>query len=537
MSSTMTASDAVRARRLRTDLALIVLFVVAMTAPLVDMAIRRDAARSPEKAEQRTPAPFPPLTYRSLVSRTWPDRFTKYFDDAFGLRDVLLRWHSLEKLFVFGVSSTRSVVIGRDDWMFYTKEHSLEIFRGVRPFREDELEQWRRMLESQRDFLRTRGIELLLVVGPNKETIYPDYVPAKYNRVGPTRFDQMTEYLEKHSDMRFVDLRPVLAAARADDRPFDHLYYELGTHWNGRGGLVAAREIQRHLAQLFPSIPVTDPSAVMFGTVADDPGDSEAGWMYVSDLFPQHWNWFQLRARRAQVVADGWTETLLRRTKIDDPRLPRALIFHDSFGPGVEPLLSECFSRSTWVHSAFFDTRLIEAEAPDVVIEIYVERLFDTHSIVIIPDNLSSGPTRAADARRTHYRLDVAHARDELELEGQLEIALDRDAEGPFVSLVMHDGADMFLLPEFEWPTARGVLVDLDITAPVASSATVFYLVDEHAQYDRRWAASADLVPGENRVTIKIPSLGSHGRLKIRPGADRGRYVVRNIEVRSPDPR
>ncbi len=33
-----------------------------------------------------------------------------------------------------------------------------------------------------------RGIEYLYVIGPNKETVYPDYVPAAQKRVGPTRW-------------------------------------------------------------------------------------------------------------------------------------------------------------------------------------------------------------------------------------------------------------------------------------------------------------------------------------------------------------
>jgi hypothetical protein len=394
--------DITHERRSAVDLCLIALFAAALAAPSVDMWIRPDEARGPEKAEQRAAAPRPSFGFESVMTRSFPERFGKYFDDAFGLRDVLLRWHSIEKLFVFGVSSTPSVMLGRDDWMFYTKDHSIEIFRGARPFSAEELERWRRALESRRDYLAQRGIQFMYVIGPNKETIYPDYVPARYNRVGPTRLDQLTAYLEQHSDFRIVDLRPALTAARVDDRPLDHLYYELGTHWNGRGGFIAAREVQKALHTRFPSVKVSDPADVMYRTW-DDRGDTEAGWMYVPDLFPQQWIWYASVAPRAQLVADGWSDAQPHRVKVDDPSLPRALVLHDSFGPGVAPLLSEWFSRSTWISTAAFNLQLIDAEQPDILIQVYVERVLDQEPFQLDASALRPPPpARAADARTVH---------------------------------------------------------------------------------------------------------------------------------------
>src|SRR5262245_58909489 len=118
------------------------------------------------------------------------------------------------------------------------------------------------MLESQRDFLARRGIEYVFAIGPNKESIYPEQVPPRYNRVGPTRMDQLVAHLEAHSDFRILDLRPALRRARADDRPDVHLYFELGTHWNGRGARAAAREMQRRLGELFPAVRTFDPSEI-----------------------------------------------------------------------------------------------------------------------------------------------------------------------------------------------------------------------------------------------------------------------------------
>jgi hypothetical protein len=111
----------------------------------------------------------------------------------------------------------------------------------------------------------------------------------------------------------------------------------------------------------------------------DELGDSEAIWMYVGDLFPQKpSSYYPVRVPRARVIDPGWDATHPRRLEVDDPALPRAIVMHDSFGVGIEPLLSGCFRRSTWLHDITFPTQAIEEEHPDVVLAIYVERVLAT---------------------------------------------------------------------------------------------------------------------------------------------------------------
>ena len=63
--------------------------------------------------------------------------------------------------------------------------------------------------------------------------------------------------------------------------------------------------------------------------------------------------------------------------KIDDPALPRALVFHDSFFDGtMNEFLAESFQRTVFVHHGrpAINRELVEAEQPDIVIQQMVER-------------------------------------------------------------------------------------------------------------------------------------------------------------------
>jgi len=58
----------------------------------------------------------------------------------------------------------------------------------------------------------------------------------------------------------------------------------------------------------------------------------------------------------------------------DDAKLPRAVMFRDSYATHLIPFLSEYFQRIVYVWRYHFDRALIERERPDVVIEEMVER-------------------------------------------------------------------------------------------------------------------------------------------------------------------
>ena len=84
------------------------------------------------------------------------------------------------------------------------------------------------------------------------------------------------------------------------------------------------------------------------------------------------------RTRRARVLepaGGGPTDEVgLLVTGIDDPSLPRAVIFRDSFTSALVPFLSEHFSRAVYLWQNDFDADVVTREHPDVVIQEIVGR-------------------------------------------------------------------------------------------------------------------------------------------------------------------
>ena len=71
-------------------------------------------------------------------------------------------------------------------------------------------------------------------------------------------------------------------------------------------------------------------------------------------------------------------------TEVADTRLPRAVIFRDSFASRLVPFLSEHFSRAVYLWQNDFDADVVGSEHPDIVIQEIVGR--HLYSFVASPE-------------------------------------------------------------------------------------------------------------------------------------------------------
>ena len=531
----MTLATPIPTRAAR-DWLLVLLFLGALAAPWVDEIVRTDEARGPREHEHRNAGQKPAFPSDGLTLYRFPNAYENYFKDTFGLRDVLLRWHSLQSLELFDTSPTTQVLLGKDGWYFYTGNDSVRALRGLVPFREEDLAAWKSGLESRRDWLRAQGIEYLFVLAPNKETVYPDYLPDSLQKLGPTRFEQLSEYMQRNSDLDFLDMRAAFAAARKEDKPGSYLYLEEGTHWNGRGTLVAYRAILGRLARIDPAFEPLPPDQwqlIPFGT----PGDTWASNMYIGDLSPQR----ECGLARPQGSARslplnpgmegpfGFGRKFLRGTK--DETQPRVLMFHDSFGPYLENLLAEHCSTLECEWTYDFDSNEVLQFKPRVVIDLWVERS------LIFRDPRTLGPhavetPEAAFARAQTVLLQVDPARPtDLEPLAQMKVEGASDEHGPYLKLQSQNDADTVLLPALAGKAQGAALLHVTIDSPRESALDVLYLREGETQYLPRHNFVVALKRGPNDVYLRMPDEPISGRLRPRFAAE-GPYLLRRFEVR-----
>jgi alginate O-acetyltransferase complex protein AlgJ len=360
------------------SLALNGVFLIAIALPLAGMLLGLDSAFV--LVENRVLAPRPELKPGRASLAEFPAGFEAYFNDQFGFRKRMIHWLNIIKVVGLGVSPSSRVVLGQNGWLFHGELY-LDYYRSGTPFTQRKLEMWRRLLESRRDWLASRGIPYLVVFVPIKSTIYPEYMPRVYNRLrAESRLDQLESHLKRHSTLTYLDLRAPLLAAKSARQ----IYYRTDTHWNNRGAQVGYARITDVLSSWFPQIEAIPRSEFREEKLAE-PGRNLAQMLAMSDFYRDEFSDLKLTSpTRAHPARDaGLPGGPARKPGTGGPdivyehpdkKLPRAVMFRDSFATWLIPLLSEHFQRIIFSWQYSMDRELVEREHPDVVIQELAER-------------------------------------------------------------------------------------------------------------------------------------------------------------------
>jgi alginate O-acetyltransferase complex protein AlgJ len=362
------------------DCALIACFLIAIPLPLVGRVLSLDSGFVLD--ENRTLSSRPELKRNVKDLAEYPAKFEAYFNDQFGFRKRLIHWLNFTKVAALGVSPSPKVIFGRNGWLFYG-DVDIPYYRAVTPLSPAQLAAWLKRLEERQEWLADRGIPYLIVFTPLKGTIYPEYLPVVYNRIGTaSRLDQLMRHLKAHSKLTIIDLREALL----DEKSRHQVYYRTDTHWNTRGSYVGYTQIMRVLCGWFPELEPIPISAFEEAHCSEQGRDLAL----LLGMRPYFWdNYDDLRMIKPRLGHDVQTAPPTSKVWMSGPDivyenpnrgLPKAVMFRDSFASWLIPLLSENFSRITYSWQYTFEYETVERERPDVVIQEMVERALMDHS-------------------------------------------------------------------------------------------------------------------------------------------------------------
>ena len=505
------------------------LFCAALALPGLLAWIAPPDAASVER-EFRRPAPKP-QTPRSLESAlAWPRAFDAWFSDHYGLRAQLIRWNNALRLLVLGESPTSEIVAGPGPSLFTTRDRAVDVFRGADPFSERELALWTQVLADRRAWCEARGVKYVFAIAPNKESIYPERFPARFDKIGPTRREQLLAHLSARADAQVLDLTDAVRASREEFAAQGDVYFPLGTHWNDYGAFAAYRALLGHVGELVPGVRPRSVDEFEFAPT-DFQDDTWAGRLYLEDLLVQP-N-VELRPRFASGLDEQFHKSL-KAIALDaqhrDSSLPRAVVFHDSMGEKLRPLLAEHFSRCVFRWESDFDTALIERERPDVVIQVFVERALAAFS-------LSTSPLDTQERCAQEFA-----ASSQVLLRGLQALEPDRSNSERVDRLQAHGAGGYelayagggLLLPEFDVPPGTWPVLRVEFDAPAGGSALLEFKTARFAEYSRRArGVQRPTGAGANVLYFKLRVPALQGRLRLHPGLAAGVYVLRDLEVRA----
>jgi len=373
------------------DTLTIILFLALLWFPTLDLFFKLDHAPIPD--ENRRPARWP--RFAGLAqSREFIAGVENYFNDHFGFRNRLIRWNHHWKIQWFRTTTSQDllVLVGRDGWLFYSGERMLEHWNRRSAWAEQDLRDWRRLLELRRDWLRERGIKYLFIVPPDKHTVYPEYLPTWMEPSSkPSKLQQLAEYMKTHSDVEFIDLSQTLI----DAKNIRFNYLQTDTHWNAFGGFVAYRTLVQGLSRQLPELeplpldayewkPVAHPPGDLIKLAKIDTGQETSCCQETKGVTPIPLKPLPLLAPIFDPVPPPHQDpnespSCFTRNCYthNDNASGKALVFRDSFAESWYPLLGQHFKEVIYVWHYNWDWFLIEREKPDVVIDEMVERFLN----------------------------------------------------------------------------------------------------------------------------------------------------------------
>ena len=234
--------------------ALVSLFLAVLFVPGIVWLLAGKHLATPNR-ENRKLAEWP--EFRLADIEKLPGKLDTYYRDHLPFRNQLISAYAQGLKTVFDDSVVTTVLFGKNDWFFYKNINDgdpIASYRGEDMFTPQELRQIVLDLRHTRDNLAKQGIEFVLFIAPNKERVYPEFMPDRYGEPAQDyAAKQLVDFLRAHSDIRVVYAYDEIMQVKAEfpDLP---LYFSNDTHWNGLGSYVGARALMRELGIDLPAV-------------------------------------------------------------------------------------------------------------------------------------------------------------------------------------------------------------------------------------------------------------------------------------------
>ncbi len=326
------------------------------------------------------------ITFRSIVAEdnlfSGLKKYEKYFNRTFPIRKTLLSINNFFHIKLFNISPVDRVTVGKKGWLYLRKLNEqgddVDYSVTIDKFSDEDLKKWFRIFNLRNKFLNREGIYMLIVIVPNKSSIYPEFLPDNIKILNKSvRTDQFVRYFNENSNIPVLDLRKDLKKWK--DKQI--LYHKTDSHWNHFGSWIGYNSIIEHLSQVFPG--------VLSRRYEDFPrrirqrnsnGDLASMLALQNSLFKERGERLYL-PKGTEVIKKRVSGFNHKKIKISysvckEGKLPKTVMIHDSFGLRLKKYMSVSFSEiiflMDWGFNFFPD--FIKREKPKIVIYEIAER-------------------------------------------------------------------------------------------------------------------------------------------------------------------
>ncbi|MDR3238826.1 MAG: hypothetical protein LBT44_01895 [Clostridiales bacterium] len=338
--------------------------------------------QSPPAANE-TPVAAPEfISEDGAVNWNFLSDFAAFINKCFAFRLELIHLNSALSAAFFDVSQADDVILGAEGWLYY--EETIDDFLRKNVLSDEKIARISQTLARIEWNCAREGIQFLFVIAPNKNSIYPEYMPDLGPKHGAENNREKLLKRLQTDGVSHVDLFAVFNAYREEAKARqseiaqnstasswapDLIYYRLDTHWNKLGADLANAAILRALGR------EEEPFARR-GVLYNIPREGN------SDLYQMLYP----KGREKELdVEFARAFTFMYDEPISDPgsmtiqtacenKPGSALVFRDSFGNALYPFLAESFGKAVFSRRTPYALELAEEYQADTLLIVMAER-------------------------------------------------------------------------------------------------------------------------------------------------------------------
>ena len=216
------------------------IFIIAIWAFLVFPFAGMLFWRSDETTENTELASFPSLKTEEGWNHEYLSEMGAYFEDHFALRQYWVTANALLRKNVIQSSATDQVVLGKNDWLYFSG--TTADYQGTNLFSEREMNAILHNLKLIQNYAQQQGSAFYLMVPPNKNSLYDENMPYYYQKGDESNLKMLTERFQQEG-ISYIDLYGAFQEKE------EVLYFQRDSHWNNQGALLAYRNLMEQVGK------------------------------------------------------------------------------------------------------------------------------------------------------------------------------------------------------------------------------------------------------------------------------------------------
>ena len=222
----------------KTSILFISLCLLLCLIPSVGMLFFPTVATTENRAMAEAPRL---ITEEGTLNRSFFENFERYFNDHIALRNPLVYADAMIQSTLFQESNVSGVIRGTDSWLYYAS--TLDDYQGKNILSERNLYNLAHNFCVTQEALASRGIDFVLTIAPNKNTLYGEHMPY-YSRtvIDSNHSAVLLEPYLAELDIRYLDLFRLFREQE------EILYLRQDSHWNNKGACLVYNGIMDTLS-------------------------------------------------------------------------------------------------------------------------------------------------------------------------------------------------------------------------------------------------------------------------------------------------